>query len=101
MTTSYEDFVSALEYLVAIEPDPKAYDDDMDEYDRIMAPFEANIDKAHATIRAYGQQIAPQGLEHMQGVLQQLLAQQTDQKSISIMRSKVNWHWDGCGEWLW
>lgn len=100
MTTSYEDFVSALEYLVAIEPAPKAYDDDMDEYDRIMAPFEADIDKAYATIRAYGQQIAPQGLEHMQDVLQQLLAQQSDQKSISIMRSKVNWHWDGCGQWV-
>lgn len=100
MTTSYEDFVKALEFLVAIEPEPHTYGGDMDEYDRIMAPFEADIDKAHATIRAFGEHIAPQGLEYMQSVLQELLARQTDFKSISIMRSKVNWHWDGCGDWL-
>ena len=100
MPITYDQFVKTLEYLVAIEPEPESYDGDMDKYDIIMAPYENEIEKAHATIRAYGEQIAPQGLDYMQKVLQQILSEQTDFKSESIMRSKVNWHWGGCGEWL-
>lgn len=100
MNINYDQFVKALEYLVAIEPDPDSYDGDMDKYDQIMEPHENDIKQAHATIKAYGEQIAPQGLDFMRSVLQQTLLQQTDPKSESIIRSKVNWQWDGIGRWL-
>ena len=99
MTISHDHFVQALNYLVSIEPDPTAYRD-MDEYDAMMTPYEQEIAKAHATIHSYGAQIAPQGLEHMQDVLYELLEQQTDPKAESLIRSNVNWLWDGCGQWL-
>ncbi|RII82806.1 hypothetical protein [Neopusillimonas maritima] len=100
MNINYDQFVKALEYLVAIEPEPTSYDGDMDKYDQIMEPHENDIKQAHATIKAYGEQIAPQGLDFMRSVLQQTLLQQTDPKSESIIRSKVNWQWDGIGRWL-
>lgn len=99
MTISHDQFVQALNYLVSIEPDPTAYQD-MDEYDAMMTPYEPEIAKAHATIRGYGAQIAAQGLEHMQKVLYGILEQQTDPKAESLIRSNVNWLWDGCGDWL-
>ena len=85
MSITYDQFVKALEFLVAIEPDPDSYDSDMDKYDLIMEPHESEIEQAHATIKAYGEQI---------------LLQQTELKSESIIRSKVNWQWDGIGRWL-
>ncbi|HBT34479.1 MAG TPA: hypothetical protein DEB15_17505 [Pusillimonas sp.] len=100
MSITYDQFVKALEFLVAIEPDPDSYDSDMDKYDLIMEPHESEIEQAHATIKAYGEQIAPQGLDFMRSVLQQILLQQTELKSESIIRSKVNWQWDGIGRWL-
>lgn len=99
MKPSYDEFKRALEYLVSIEPDPAEVGDE-EAYDRYMEPFEPQIEKAHATIRAYGEQIAPQGLAHMQSVLYGLLNEQTDPMAESVIRSKVNWLWDGCGEWL-
>lgn len=99
MTISHAQFVKALEYLVSIEPDPTSYRD-MDEYDRLMTPHEPEIDHAHSVIRAYGAQIAPQGINHMQQVLYDLLGHYTDAKSQSLIRSNVQWLWDGCGDWL-
>ena len=47
MTINYDQFVKALEYLVAIEPEPTSYDGDMDKYDQIMEPHENEIGRAH------------------------------------------------------
>ncbi|SHI11884.1 hypothetical protein [Pollutimonas bauzanensis] len=98
MNPTHHDFTSALEYLASIEPDPATYVE-MDEYDTIMAPYEAEIQKAHATIRAYGEQIAPQGLDHMHAVLYGFLQEQSDPMVESVMRTTVNALWNGCGLW--
>lgn len=98
MNTTYEDFKAALEFLVRIEPEPDTYED-MEEYDRMMAPYQAEIDRADATIRAYGESLVHLGLEHMESVLYKLLEQQTDPKALSIMRFKVRFRWNGLGEW--
>lgn len=95
MTTTYEQFVQALEYLVSIEPDPEL---DID-YDEAIAPYAEQVEQAYATIKAYGEILAPSGLSAMGSALSKVLHQQTDLKSESLMRSNVNALWHGIGQW--
>lgn len=98
MNPTHDDFVKALQFLVEIEPDPESYTH-MEEYDAILAPYSAKIDQAEATIRAYGNALAPQGLSAMQAVLYGLLETQHDPKANAVIEAAVNAHWDGCGDW--
>ncbi|TFL14061.1 hypothetical protein CSC67_07785 [Pusillimonas caeni] len=95
MTTDFEDFKRALEYLALIEPDP----DTCEDYDLAVAPYIERIEEAHAVIRAYGQYLAPSGLGLMQFQLYEVLFAQTDAGAASIMKTAVNTLWDGVGEW--
>lgn len=98
--TTYKDFISALDYLVAIEPEPEPDTFvHMEEYDAMMAPHEAQMETAYATIQAYGELIAPHGLEHMQSVLYRILSDRTDPKAYAVIECTVNGRWNGLGEW--
>lgn len=98
MTVTSNQFQAALDFLVSIEPAPESLDT-MDQYRALMAPHQTDIAAAQATIHAYGEQIAHEGLGFMQVELQFILDQQVDPLAISVIRSTVNRVWDGCGEW--
>jgi hypothetical protein len=107
MTTLYEEFVRALEFLVSIEPDPEQLalqavredTDDMTLYRALMKRHEAAINNANATIRAYGTQIAPKGLVYMQKQLYDVVAIDWSAQRQSVMVSATNTLWNGIGEW--
>jgi len=98
MTVTRGNFKAALDSLVSIEPNPNAVQS-MAHYDALMAPHQAAITQAKATIHDYGLQIAHKGLPFMQDELQFFLGQQTDSLALSVIKSTVNQSWNGCGQW--
>lgn len=107
MKSTYAEFVNALKFLVQIEPDPeelafqaaKEGIDDMDLYDALQKPHKAAILNAYSAIRAYGEEIAPEGLEYMQGKLYDLVKEDWSPIREGVMVSVTNRLWDGLGEW--
>lgn len=95
MKPTYQQFIDALKFIVAIEPDPEL---DID-YDEATAPYAKQIEQAEDVIQAYGRHIAPNGLDYMLVQLRKVLSEQTDLKSESIMRSCVNRLWHEIGDW--
>ncbi len=95
MEPTYTQFLEALKFIVSNEPDPEL---DID-YDEATAPYAKQIAQAEATIQAYGYVVAPGGLEKMRSCLAEVLFEQTDLKSESLIRSMVNRLWHGIGEW--
>lgn len=98
MAVTGNEFQSPLNFLVSIEPAPEAVNG-MAQYNALMAPNQAAIAAAKATIRDYGEQIAHEGLRFMRDELQFILDQQTEPLAISVITSTVNLAWDGCGQW--
>ena len=107
LRSPYAQFVKALEFLVQIEPDPEELAlraaeegiDDMDLYRALRKPHEASILDAHAAIRAYGEEIAPEGLEYMRGELYDLVQMNWTAIRQIVMVSVTNELWDGLGNW--
>lgn len=107
MKSTYAEFVNALQFLVQIEPDPEelafqameAGIDDVDLYDALQKPHEAAILNAHSAIRAYGEEIAHEGLEYMQGKLYDLVKEDWSPIRENVMVAVTNQLWDGLGEW--
>ena len=101
MTISDHDLQDALGFLVDIEPAPDACDS-VAEYDALMAPHASAIAAAKATIRGYGEQLAPRGLAYMQGACKRVVSGKVARRSMlagSIVSANVNGAWDGLGGW--
>lgn len=64
-----QDVHDALEFLIAIEPDPNDDDNDIDtveDYEAYMAPFSQDVGRAMATLRGFAEQRQPRTLQEMQ-----------------------------------
>lgn len=97
-SVTFTQFKEALEYMVSIEPEPELLVHE-DTYDRLLAPYEKEIQQAEATILAYGNHLSLEGRELMQQVLYELLEAQTTTKAFIVIRSTVNRVWNGVGAW--
>lgn len=92
---------NALDFLVDIEPHPTTFGD-MDEYDKIMEPYEENIKKANAIVRKFGEQINPRTLAHMQEIYYSITNSEKYLKSAvaaSVVQTTLEHEWDGIGPW--
>jgi hypothetical protein len=96
-----DDVHEALEYLIAIEPDPD--DDDIDtseDYESHMAQFEPDITRAMATLRTFAMQRQPQSLIEMQETYHGFTNDYLERAEIAgVVRSALSEAWDGIGPW--
>jgi hypothetical protein len=95
-----EDAHEALEFLIAIEPDPD--DDEIEGYDEHMAPVKDDIGRAMATLRAYAEQRQPRNLPDMMddyhGFTNDDRYLETGEAS-GVVISALQDAWDGVGPW--
>lgn len=100
-----EDVHDALEFLIAIEPDPDDDDNDIDTYEdykAYMAPFSQDIDRAMATLRGFAEQRQPRTLPEMQedyyGFTNDDRYLDTSEMS-AVVTSALRDAWNGVGPW--
>ncbi len=102
-SVSRDDVFEALDFLVEIEPDPE--DDTIDEYEdyyAYLAPWQADIDRAMATLRQYAAQKQPRSLPEMQDEYYGIVHDDRlpeDDKALSVASSALTQAWDGIGPW--
>jgi hypothetical protein len=107
---SKADFVAAIDFLIAIEPEPSRFHEvcvslgiDPDkEYAKLCEAHSASIANAKAAIRQYGRQIKPTTKKAMQDVYYEVLnAQKYENGPVqaSMRYSVVNRLWDGINGW--
>lgn len=95
---SHADLERALDFLVAIEPDPESEID----YREAMLPYKEQTDMANRLIRQFGEQIEPKTLEHMQDVFYSFTNStkyRATSLSISVVYSALNFGWKNIGPW--
>jgi hypothetical protein len=95
---SRADAEAALDYMIAIEPDPTSDEP----YDNHLERHSKGIDRANSILRLYGQQIVPPTLEAMReafyGFTNSVKYRQSA-TSISVARASLNEAWNGINGW--
>ena len=98
-----EDVHGALAFLIAIEPDPDDNDiESGEDYEAYIAPFQADIARAMATLRGFAEHRQPQALIEMREVYYEFTNDdrylQTAEMS-GVVTSALRDAWDGVGPW--
>lgn len=99
------DVHEALEFLVAIEPDPNDDDNDIDtveDYEAHMAPFSQDVGRAMATPHRFAEQKQPRTLQEMQ---EDYYSFTNDDRYLNtsamsaVVTSALRDAWKGVGPW--
>lgn len=92
--------LSALDFLVSIEPDPQPQT--QAEYEAALAPYEARIARAVAVLRSFAEQMQPATLEEMQAQYYTLANDKRYLTSPAVTGAAIaylNEAWNGVGPW--
>ncbi|MEM1182101.1 MAG: hypothetical protein AAGM22_27380 [Acidobacteriota bacterium] len=92
---------SALDFLIAIEPDPGDVDS-TEHYASMMERYQSQIVQAKSVIRQYGEEIRPRSLEAMQRTFYAIANSPKYRKTAihaSVARSALETGWVGINGW--
>lgn len=94
-----EDADKALNFLVAIEPEPSDCETG-EEYDDLIQLYEPGVTKAKATLRRFSENINPKTLEHMRITYHELVERyEKSSLEAGVAASYLNEAMHGVGPW--
>jgi hypothetical protein len=99
-TTTEAHVLSALDFLVSIEPDPQPQT--LAEYKAALTPYEARISRALAVLRSFAEQMQPANLEEMQARYYSFTNDKRYLTSPAVTGAAIaylNEAWTGVGPW--
>jgi multidrug efflux pump subunit AcrA (membrane-fusion protein) len=99
-TTTEAHVLSALDFLVSIEPNPQPQT--LAEYKAALAPYEAEIARALAVLRNFAEQMQPATLEEMQVQYYTFTNDKRYLTSPAVTSTAIaylNEAWNGVGPW--
>jgi len=99
-TTTEAHVLSALDFLVSIEPDPQPQT--LAEYKAALAPYEARIARAVPVLRTFAEQMQPATLQEMQAQYYTFTNDKRYLTSPAVTGTAIaylNEAWNGVGPW--